>query len=229
MVHHDNFTLPNADFHDASLWTPLGSVTQDVVDSAAQLPGPTMHERRGTIETELNGRSVSGRTVHSRSHDIVEPDVVSIVPPLDVPCQCHDVLDSRAQVSQLCPNITDEGVPSGRIKVYLVAENLKVRAQRGQWCSQLVRRICDQLTLGIKGYLKSCQHLIEGGRELADLVSSLDLNPAREVACVGDLLRGPAEATDRRQPRPCDERGEDTSERDPRDPNHSKRDPQPHE
>ena len=86
----------------------------------------------------------------------------------------------------------------------VVLEQLDKSREREDRRSQLVRGVGDELLAGAVEYREALLHLVEGHRQLADLVRGVDRDRRREVA-VGDLLGGLLEAAQPARVRAGDE------------------------
>ena len=75
-----------------------------------------------------------------------------------------------------------------------LAQEVDVRAHRGQRRAQLVRRVGDESPLAADRLLERGEHRVEARREPAELVAALALDALREVPGRGDTSRRPPSA-----------------------------------
>ncbi len=95
-----------------------------------------------------------------------------------------------------------------------LAEDLDVRAQRGDRRAQLVAGVRDQVALRLHRALERVERAVEALRQARQLVAALDLQPARQVEVARQRLGALGEARDRRERRARDQRPEQRRQHD---------------
>ena len=179
----------------------------------ATLSGSALAARAGALARPRSAtRGWSAIGPNSRDHaprDVGELDPLAA--DLDrVGVELREVEQVDGQLRQpvdLLAHLSHELGPGLGIGI-LVLEQLDEPREREDRRAQLVRGVGDELLAGAVEDREALLHLVEGHRQLADLVAGVDRDRGREVA-VGDLLRGlprGGAAGARARPRPASRR-----------------------
>ena len=98
----------------------------------------------------------------------------------------------------------------------VVAHHVEVAADDRDRGAQLVARVADERLLARKRLLEPVEHLVEGAREVGELVVALDRDAPREIG-LADRARGVAQQAQRREHaaghRPGQQRGQHAARR----------------
>ena len=177
-----------------------GGVVEQVVDRAAEAlgharrrpPARATGSKRDAGEVAPRARRATPSTTWSSrtSSAVAERQVAA--------GELDQVADQRAQLLALLDarrRAAARARPRSRLLVR--EQHLDVRAQARDRRAQLVGGVGDQLALGpdrlverVARVLEPLEHRVEARRELADLVVGVDVDPAREVLGLADVLRG---------------------------------------
>ena len=165
----------------------------------------TSGRREGGHEPDL--RCACLRALDDAGDEIVELDVLDPQLALFAARELDEIRDEPRQCVQLDGRLVEcvLRLVGGQATL---AQEVDVRARRGQGRAQLVRRIRDEATLRADGRLERGEHRVELISETAQLVVAVDRDAFRQDCRSRRPLGGRRQPANRPQRRGGDERGE---------------------
>src|SRR5207244_2911966 len=130
---------------------------------------------------ERDRRPVAPGTLDRLAGDEVEPDLLRLRHLLLAARKVDQLRDQRRHLGQLLDDVAEKAFAFTCRKRALTRENLDVRPQARQRRAQLVRSICDELTLSARRFLECTEHRVEAAGEPAELVAPSDLDTLGQV------------------------------------------------
>jgi hypothetical protein len=150
-----------------------------------------------SLDVELAVGVVAMGALERLGHELVEADRLVRLGGLAAR-EIDEVVGEAGQLRGLRGGAIEQRAATLARDVGVVAQDLDVRAQAGDRRTQLVRRVGDELALDAHRLGERVEHCVEARGQAGDLVVAVDLDAAREVAGLRDVVGGGGELAQRR-------------------------------
>ena len=147
MTANADLAVSHCNFDVATRWAPLRSVIEQVGDRPLDRRQHSLHSRLLQVGRERDRRPVAPGTLDRLGGDEVEADLLRLRRLLLAARKVDQLRDQRRHLGQLLDDVAEKAFAFTCRKRALTRENLDVRPQARQRRAQLVRSICDELTL----------------------------------------------------------------------------------
>jgi len=148
VVGYREFAVPQADLHRAARRTELGRVVQQVPDRDLQPLGAADDDVRLKIGREAGPRPIPAAGGQGGGDHLVQVDILVRAGDGLAPGELGDAAHQLAELGDLGHHPVEHLLTLGRRQARIVGQQLDVDTQAGQWRTQLVASVADQLPLG---------------------------------------------------------------------------------
>jgi hypothetical protein len=202
VIAHGELAGHQRDLHHSARRPELGRVVQQVPDRDLEPLGAADDLARLEPGREDGPGPVPPGGRQRRGDHLFEPDIFVRAGDRLAPGELGDVADQLAELRDLSHHPVEHLLALGCGQAGIAGQQLGVDAQARQRSTELVAGVADQLPLIGQRPLKRAEHRVERGRQPAELVGAIHLDPAGRVPSLGHLLGDRGQPAHRGQPAP---------------------------
>ena len=206
-------TPSRGDLDEPALGAPLARVVEQVRHGPVDPVGLAADDRRLQLDLEAQ-LAAPARALDGVGDDLIDAHVLAARLAARATSQLDDVADERRELVELLDDVPTQALLLLGRQTLGVAEDLDVRAQRGDRRAQLVARIGHQMALRLDRALERVEGRVEAAGQARELVAPGHRQALGDVETAGERLGPGREAGDRRERRARDQRAEQGRDRD---------------